>query len=264
MTARERHTRLLENPRWLTLLFSSTEYAWVWLIVRIYLGISWLESGWHKLFDDAWMGNGSAVQSFWTRIVAVPEQGRPPIVYDWYREFIQFMLNQGWYVWFGKLIAIGEVAVGIALLVGLFTGIAAFFGAVMNWNFMLAGTASVNPVLGILGIGVLAAWKIAGWWGLDRLVLPIVGAPWQRGPLFGGERAALPGQEASARMQAILQWLGIAVGGALLAASFAWLEGWLQVGLVLVAIAILALAGLGRLYIASTLASAQAHLARDT
>ena len=40
--------RILENPHWVTRLFSSTEYAWVWLFVRIYLGIQWLSASFHK------------------------------------------------------------------------------------------------------------------------------------------------------------------------------------------------------------------------
>ncbi|MCI0439866.1 MAG: DoxX family protein [Chloroflexi bacterium] len=251
MAARgERDSRLLENPRWLTLLFSSTEFAWVWLAVRLYLGVQWVNSGWHKLFEDAWM-DGTAVQGFWERIVAIPEQGRPAISYDWYRSFIQFMLDHEWYTWFGPLVAVGETMVGIALLAGLFTGIAAFFGALMNWNFMLSGTASVNPILGIMGIAVLAAWKTAGWWGLDRWVLPLVGAPWQRGTLFGGGLPVLPGQQRYSLAREIEQWVRIAIGGAMLASALAYMTGWAQVLVVLAALAVLATTGFGKLYITS-------------
>jgi thiosulfate dehydrogenase [quinone] large subunit len=223
------------------LLFSSTEYAWVWLIARLYLGIQWVESGWHKIFDPAWISNGAAVKAFWVRAVAVPGTGRPPIAYDWYREFLQFMLDRELYGIFGKLVALGEVAVGIALLIGLFTGIAAFFGALVNWNFMLAGTASTNPVLGILGIAVLAAWKTAGWWGADRIVLPLVGAPWQRGPILGGEKAAPLGLRREARRAAALLWLEVLAGGAIIGGSLAYLQGWAQIGGVLLGIAVLAI-----------------------
>jgi len=41
------------------------------------------------------------------------------------------------YSWFGKAVAYGELLVGVALVIGAFTGIAAFFGALMNWNFMI-------------------------------------------------------------------------------------------------------------------------------
>jgi thiosulfate dehydrogenase [quinone] large subunit len=46
---------------------------------------------------------------------------------------------------------------------GVFTEIAAFLGALMNWNFMLAGTAGTNPMMGLIAIGIMIAWKTAGW-----------------------------------------------------------------------------------------------------
>ena len=57
-----------------------------------------------------------------------------------------------------------ELLIGIALVLGLFTGIAAFFGAFMNWKFMMAGAASSNPVLFTLAIGLMLAWKVAGYY----------------------------------------------------------------------------------------------------
>ena len=128
-----------------------------------------------------------ALQSYWERAVAIPEQGRPPITYDWFRQFLQYMLDNGWYTWFAKLIAWGEVLVGLGLLVGALVGIAAFFGTVMNFSFMLAGSASSNPVLFGLAVFLVLAWKVAGFWGLDRWLLPMLGTPWQRGALLGGE-----------------------------------------------------------------------------
>lgn len=242
---------MLANPRWVSLLFSSTEYSWIWLFVRIYLGIQWLSSGWHKLFDEAWFGNGAAVLGFWQRIVLVPDEGRPAIAYDWYRGFIQIMLDLGLHVWFGKLVALGEVAVGIALLLGILTGIAAFFGALMNWNFMLAGTASINPVMGILGLGVLAAWKIAGWWGLDRWALPRIGAPWQPGSLFGGTATRVNGEGPHSKGREAETWARIALGGAIHAIALAYMNGPLQIIVSIVGILILAATGLGFFFITS-------------
>ena len=62
-------------------------------------------------------------------------------------------------------------------------GIAAFSGAFMNWHFMMAGTASINPVMIVISILVVLAWKTAGWWGLGRWLLPAVGTPRQPGQL---------------------------------------------------------------------------------
>ena len=108
----------------------------------------------------------------------------PAITFDWYRVFLQTLLDSGSYVWFSKLIVAGEILIGIGLILGIFTGIAAFFGGFMNWNFMMAGTASANPVLFFLSILLILAWKTAGWWGLDRWILPAIGTPWQPGKVF--------------------------------------------------------------------------------
>lgn len=63
--------------------------------------------------------------------------------------------------WFAKLIVAGELLLGIALILGAFVGIAAFFASFMNWNFMMAGTANTNPVLFTLSILLILAWKTA-------------------------------------------------------------------------------------------------------
>lgn len=44
--------RVLENPRWVTSLFSRTDYAWVWLIIRVYVGWNWLELAGSRLAQD--------------------------------------------------------------------------------------------------------------------------------------------------------------------------------------------------------------------
>jgi thiosulfate dehydrogenase [quinone] large subunit len=54
---------------------------------------------------------------------------------------------------------------------------------VMNMSFLLAGSASSNPVLFTLAIGLMLAWKVAGYYGLDRFVLPMLGTPWHPGPV---------------------------------------------------------------------------------
>ena len=99
-------------------LFSTTKFAWLFAILRIYLGWQWIDAGWHKVSDPAWVASGEALKGFWTRAVAMPETGRPPIAFDWYRDFINFMLQNEYYTWFAKLIAYGEVLIGVALVLG--------------------------------------------------------------------------------------------------------------------------------------------------
>ena len=180
------------EPRLAHALFNDTRAAGLWFVVRLYVGAQWLEAGYHKLTDPAWMQGGVALKGFWQRVVQVPANGQPPITYGWYRSFIQYMLDQGWYSWFAKLVAVGEFLVGIALILGLLTGIAAAIGAFMNFNFMLAGVASTNPVLFVLEIGLILAWKVAGWWGVDHYLLPLLGVPWQPGQLFRHEPQTPP------------------------------------------------------------------------
>lgn len=177
---------IIHNPPIARFLFEDTRMAPVWLIVRVLLGWAWLEPGMHKLSDPGWMQTGDALKAFWTRAVAMPDApAKPPITFDWYRSFIQSMLDSGSYTWFAKLVAIGETAIGIALIIGAFVGIAAFFAAFMNWNFMLAGSTSSNPLLFVAAIFLLLAWKTAGYYGLDRWLLPRLGTPWTPGTALG-------------------------------------------------------------------------------
>ncbi|HLZ21415.1 MAG TPA: hypothetical protein VKQ30_04755, partial [Ktedonobacterales bacterium] len=55
---------------------------------------------------------------------------------------------------------------------------AAFFGLAMNLNYLLAGTVSTNPILGVLALFLILAWRVAGYYGVDRYLLPLLGTPW--------------------------------------------------------------------------------------
>jgi thiosulfate dehydrogenase [quinone] large subunit len=79
-----------------------------------------------------------------------------------------------------KLVAVGESTIGVALLLGAFVGVAAFLGVVLNFSFVFAGSAGVNPAFLVVGILLMLAWRNAGWYGLDRFLLPMLGTPWQR------------------------------------------------------------------------------------
>lgn len=174
-------------------LFHSARSAPLWLGARVYLGYEWFQAGREKLGEDAWMDGGAALQGYWTRAVEVPEGGRPAISYGPYREYIQYMLDNEWYTWFAPLIVYGEILVGIGLIVGALVGVAAFFGALMNMSFMLAGSASTNPVLFSLSIAIILAWRVAGLIGLDRYLLPALGVPWSRRVRNDREIAETPG-----------------------------------------------------------------------
>src|SRR5687767_9035383 len=143
----EHGTILIQDPPIARLLFQNAKASILWLIVRLYIGYEWLAAGWHKLTDPAWMSTGDGILAFWTRALAVAPNGKPVIAYDWYRTFIQFLVDSGSHPWFAKMIVFGELAVGLGLVVGALVGVAAFFGALMNMSFLMAGTVSTNPVL---------------------------------------------------------------------------------------------------------------------
>lgn len=174
-----RKGEVIQDPPFAQKLFADPRAGLFWLLPRIWLGYTWLDASLHKISDPKWTQTGESLLGFWTRAVAIPETGRPPISFDWYRSFIQMLIDTNSQTWFGPLVAYGELLIGIALIIGAFTGIAAFFGAFMNWNFIMAGTASTNPMLLAVAIFLVLAWKVAGYVGADYFLLKWIGTPWK-------------------------------------------------------------------------------------
>jgi len=171
---------VIQDPPIAKFLFQNTKASIIWLLVRLYVAFDFLEAGWHKFNDPAWMSDGSGILGFWTRAAGVNANGQPIITYGWYRSFIQFLIDSNSAVWFSKVIVAGELLVGLGLLFGGLVGIAAFFGALMNMSFLMAGTVSTNPVLFFGGIMLILAWKNSGYLGIDRYLLPLLGTPWRQ------------------------------------------------------------------------------------
>jgi thiosulfate dehydrogenase (quinone) large subunit len=210
-TRRRRDTVYIEDPPAARWLFASSQAAWIWLVVRLWLGWEWFQSGWGKVFggDITWrfwewgeeqysltgdgnigwirsegdVGVGDAVAGFASRAIEGAEGPHPDVAYSWYVTFLEWIRDTAHPV-LGPMVALGEIVIGTLLILGLFTGIAAFLGAILNFSFVFAGSAGVNPAM-ILASGLLIlAWRNAGWWGLDRWVLPALGTPWHRGAAF--------------------------------------------------------------------------------
>jgi len=160
-------------------LFNNTRSGLLWLIVRLYLGYAWLTAGWKKVNSDAWVGEnaGAGLTGFVKGAIGKAADGKD--VTGWYATFLENAVLPNAKV-FSYMVAFGEVLVGLGLILGLLTGVAAFFGAFMNASFLFAGTLSTNPLLFILATWIVLGWKVAGWYGLDRWALPLLGTPWNR------------------------------------------------------------------------------------
>ena len=172
---------LIQDPPIAQFLFQSTAASWLWLIVRLYVAYDFLDAGWHKFNTPAWMdGSGSAILGFWKGALGTTPSGAPVITFGWYRNFLQFLVDTNSAGWFSYVIVFGELAVGLGLILGAFVGLAATGGLLMNMAFLLAGTTSTNPILAVLGLLLILAWKNAGYIGLDYFLLPLVGTPWKQ------------------------------------------------------------------------------------
>ena len=205
-----KEAQIIEEPRFAKWLFDSRQAAWIWLVARLYLGYEWLHAGfqkvtgteggfwtWHFAYTgDSWLKSSAGLQGF-TAYAVKGGAGQGPhsaVNYGWYASFLNWLGHPGPAAFFSKVIALGEMAIGIALIIGLFVGIAAFFAGTLNFTFGLAGVAGVNPVFFVLEVLLVLAWRNAGYIGLDRYVLPALGTPWHKGKVFGHELQPTQGQ----------------------------------------------------------------------
>ncbi len=150
----------------------------IWLILRFWLGYTWLTAGWGKAFGDrapAWVGDraGTAVTGFLKGALA-KSTGERPLVSAWYADFVREVALPNATA-FSYLVAYGELLVGLGLLVGLLTRFAALMGVMMNLAYLFAGTIGPNPQMLVAETALVFAGTAAGYYGLDRYLLPAIG-----------------------------------------------------------------------------------------
>jgi thiosulfate dehydrogenase [quinone] large subunit len=185
----EAHAVVVDHPLEVALFNSTGWITVVWLAVRLWLGFECIVGGWNKIQNAKWM-DGTALLNFWNKAIAQSGQPQSGVVYDWYTSLLKGLVDSGSQTWIAPVMAYAELLLGICLVLGLFTGIAALLVAFMSFNVMLAGFAGVYPVYFALSMLLVMAWKNAGWWGLDRFVLPVFGTPWRAGAIFNKQAAA--------------------------------------------------------------------------
>ncbi len=170
-----------EEPRFARFLFNNPKAAWIWLIPRLYFGYEWAHAGYEKVFgvgQASWLSSTAPLKGFAGYALSGAGQGPHSAVnYGWYAAFLRWVGGSGAGI-MSKVIALGELAIGVALILGLFTGIAAFFAGTLTMSFGLAGVAGVNPVFFLFEVLFILAWRVVGLIGLDRYALQLVGTPW--------------------------------------------------------------------------------------
>jgi len=172
---------LLEGPsgnlRFSDWLFRSKAASVLWLVARLWLGYEWLNAGYQKLWGSEksafWYGGGAGVKGFSTAGIAGSATGKGGASYGWWAGFLHnFVIPNS--SWIAKLVTLSELAIGVLLILGLFTGAAAFAGIGLNLIYMFSGSAGVNPAYAIVSLFLILTWRNAGYFGLDRFALPAV------------------------------------------------------------------------------------------
>jgi thiosulfate dehydrogenase (quinone) large subunit len=172
---------ILEGPsgnlRFADWLFRSKAASVLWLVARLWLGYEWLNAGYQKVWGSEkaafWYGGGAGVKGFSTAGIAGSATGKGGASYGWWAGFLHnFVIPNA--SWIAKLVTLSELAIGALLILGLFTGAAAFAGIGLNMIYMFSGSAGVNPAYAIVALFLILAWRNAGYFGLDRFVLPSV------------------------------------------------------------------------------------------
>ena len=68
----------IEGPAFTRFLFGNTRAGLFWLPIRLFVGFTWLEAGYHKFSGKGWMDGGAALKGYWEHAVAIPAQGQGP------------------------------------------------------------------------------------------------------------------------------------------------------------------------------------------
>ena len=150
-------------PAWETLKTSKLA-APVWTAMRIWLGVMWIQAGSAKLWGAeaaAFLhNNGAGVAGF-------AAHGTP--AYSWWGTFLHsFVVPNAGPI--GVLVAVAEFSIGVALVAGLFTRLAALGSLALLFTYVMSGTASVCAFYAAFAVVILVMWRTSSWIGADGLI----------------------------------------------------------------------------------------------
>jgi len=139
------------------------------LILRLAVGILFLHLGYTKV-QNGWLSSSGRLQ----KSLANYEQNAPPVS----RWFIHNVAQPGVEVW-SRCIAVGELALGVSLVLGLLVRLSTLVGMIVVFIFHLANGTLFS--LGFFGnpwailvlplLLVLSMTRAGRRWGLDALLL---------------------------------------------------------------------------------------------
>jgi thiosulfate dehydrogenase [quinone] large subunit len=151
-------------PGALTWLRQSKYASIAWLAVRVWIGCMWFQAGWAKVFgaeNPSFLhNNGAGVAGF---------AGHGVAAYSWWGSIMHsFVVPNA--SWIAVLVAFGELAIGLGLVVGFLTRTAAVCSLILLLTYIMSGTAGVTGFYALCALIVLATWRTSTWIGVDGLI----------------------------------------------------------------------------------------------
>jgi thiosulfate dehydrogenase [quinone] large subunit len=134
-----------------------------WTAMRVWLGIMWIQAGSAKLWGAE---NPGFLHNHGAGVAGFAAHGVP--AYSWWGSFLHNFVvpNAGW---IAVLVAVAEFTIGIALVAGLFTRVAALGSLALLFTYVMSGTASVCAFYALFAIVILTMWRTSSWLGIDGL-----------------------------------------------------------------------------------------------
>lgn len=176
------------------------------LPVRVFIGLGWLRAGVEKLLDPGWL-DGMSLTTFLTDQV---NSGQ--VVFPVYERLItsMFLAHAPLLSW---IVLIGQLLVGLSIMLGCCTRVALIGGLFMNLNFVLAGVPNPSAFYLVIQIALLLAntggiLSVDAWLGQSRRLAWLTARP------------ARPQNPASRRVWTSLLIMALCAGSAGIAAAF--------------------------------------------
>jgi thiosulfate dehydrogenase (quinone) large subunit len=151
-------------PGVLTWLRQSKYASIAWLAVRVWVGCMWVQAGWSKVFgaENPYFlhNNGAGVAGF---------AGHGAAAYSWWGSIMHsFVVPNA--SWIAVIVAFGELAIGLGLVVGFLTRTAAVCSLLLLFTYIMSGTASVCAFYALCALIVLATWRTSTWISVDGVI----------------------------------------------------------------------------------------------